>query len=302
MHETLSENYIGNIDSVKKEGKYYIVRGWVVPLAEAVSCNIGIEGFISIVPEERKDIYSQYRESHINYLRSGFSIVFDPKNEDTFIKVNNEDVFKIHAEVMESILLPSPRIKTEIVVLNNFYSDPGAVRQYALKQKYITSADQHIKRRSVKVFIPSWIQSKFEEVLGNKIKEFVGASGIFQFNTSEDIKRYYINNHEYTAIICLTPSAPESGGISTYKSKYTNLTHYATPADAHQRGVSIDELNTQTFNNNYYDSTNMISLDTIANIYNRLIIYNAKAIHANTTHFGATKEDGRLYHSFFFNC
>lgn len=302
VYETLDENFIGNIDSIKQEGKHYVVRGWVVPLITADACSISVEGFISIEPEERRDIYSYYKESHINYLRSGFKIVFAPTIEENIIKVNGKDVFKLNVEIFESVLVPSLRMKSEIIVTDNFYEDPNTVRSYALRQKYVTIDDKHINNRTQKAFMPSWIQSTFEKILNKSIRKFEPLSGVFTYKTANDRPFYHFDQQEYTGMICLSPQAPANTGISTYKSKITELTHCATPADAHSRNVTTDYLNNQSFNNNFYDSTNMTLIDTIANKYNRLIIYNSKAIHSDTAYFGSDKDTGNLFHVFFFNC
>jgi len=303
MYETLSNNFIGHIDSIKKEGAYYSIRGWVVPLLESADCMISNEGFISIAPEERKDIYNHFKQIHLNYLRSGFNVVLNPSSEETIIKVNGEDVFKIKLDLMESILLPNPRSWLDISVTNNFYNNPHAVREYALKQNYSITPNYQTKNRSVKSFTPSWIKNAFQLSLGKAIKEFVGPSGVFQYTTAKDQIEYHIEQHKYTALICLSIDAPTNTGISTFRSRKTELFGCATKGDAHAKNLTIEELNSLTLNNNnYYDCSNFEKVDIIANVFNRLIIYNSKNIHASSLNYGNTKENGKLFHTFFFNC
>jgi len=303
MHETLSKNFIGQIDSIKKTDKHYHIVGWVVPLITADSCYIGCEGFLSITPSERKDVYSYYKESHLNFLRSGFNIILDPKTEDVVIHVNGETVFKVQVEVMESVLQPNEYTKPELIVVDNFYKDVDAVRAYALKQEFVAKKDYHKGRRTIKSFIPHWIQGSFEKALSRPIREFTGATGVFQYCVAEDQVVYHYDMQEYAAMIYLSPDAPLNTGTSTYKSKHTGLMHAATEEDAQKFGKSVSEINAQSFNgNSFYDKTNMELVDSVANVYNRMVIFNARALHAATSYYGTTKENARLFHLFFFNC
>lgn len=301
MHETLSKKYIGNIDTVKKDGKNYIIRGWVVPVMELDACSIGCEGFISIAPEERQDIYNQYKQSHINYLRSGFVIIIEPTKENFNILVNGELTFTVKVDIMESILKPSVIQSQEIVIVNNFYSNPDAVRAYALQLDYVQEKNFYGGYRSAKSCIPSWIKGEFEKYLSKPIQKFTDISGTFQYCTSLDPLLHYINQQDYVAIVYLTPNAPLSTGISTFKSKITKLTHGATISDASEFNSAAYLLDNQSFNNNRQDRNNLETVDSVANIYNRLVIFNAKSIHAATSYFGQYKEDSRLVHMFFFS-
>ena len=42
-----------------------------------------------------------------------------------------------------------------------------------------------------------------------------------------------------------------------------------------------------------------LQMDKIGNIYNRLILFDAKSIHAASEYFGNYKENGRLFQLFF---
>ena len=52
---------------------------------------------------------------------------------------------------------------------------------------------------------------------------------------------------------------------------------------------------------NFLDGTAWEKTDEVANIYNRLVIWNAKLIHAASEYFGDKKENSRLFHMFFFD-
>jgi len=57
----------------------------------------------------------------------------------------------------------------------------------------------------------------------------------------------------------------------------------------------------KTFKTGFYDKTQFDEVDTVGNVYNRLVLFNARMIHAASEYFGTTKEDGRLFQLFFFD-
>ena len=173
MHQTLSKYFHGRINSIKKEGAHYHIRGWVAPLIESDSCNISCEGFVTISAEERPDIYNLYKQRNINYLRSGFNIILNPLNDETVIMVNGTVVFKINTDSMENILQPNIALDPKILIIDNFYSNPDKVREYALKQQF-TEKDEYSKiTRSLKCFKPSWMQQTLESLINKSITEFI---------------------------------------------------------------------------------------------------------------------------------
>ena len=52
---------------------------------------------------------------------------------------------------------------------------------------------------------------------------------------------------------------------------------------------------------NFYDSTTYEVVDTVANVYNRLVMFDSKTIHAATGYFGDAIENARFFHLFFFD-
>jgi hypothetical protein len=64
--------------------------------------------------------------------------------------------------------------------------------------------------------------------------------------------------------------------------------------------VSNEEHNS-VFKTGFYDSTQFDLVDSVGNVYNRLILFNAKMIHAAPTYFGERLDDSRLFQLFFFD-
>jgi hypothetical protein len=98
-------------------------------------------------------------------------------------------------------------------------------------------------------------------------------------------------------MVYLTPDAPLQSGTATYKSIHTGKTKFEEAVGEEYettfRGRS-DELN-------FYDKTSFEMVDNIANVYNRLVLFDSKNIHAAINYFGDTKENSRFFHLFFFD-
>ena len=61
-------------------------------------------------------------------------------------------------------------------------------------------------------------------------------------------------------------------------------------------------MNNKTeIDNSSQDLTRWEQVDKVGNIFNRLILFNAKRFHMSLDYFGNMKENGRLFQVFFFS-
>ena len=95
---------------------------------------------------------------------------------------------------------------------------------------------------------------------------------------------------QYTAdLIYLTPDAPYSCGTSLFAHKGTKLRN------------ENDFGNTNVFEGGYYDKSKFELVDTAGNVFNRLVLFDAKCIHSANEYFGTNLTNSRLFHLFFFD-
>ena len=179
----------------------------------------------------------------------------------------------------------------EVVVVDNFLSNPDDVRALALQQQYakMGSAGQ----RSVESFRDAMDPAVFEDLLCRKLSspwDHYPINGRFQFCTAEDPIVYHSDQQSHAGIIFLTPDAPVESGISLVKSKVTGARQ---PSDGKDPVV--------TYDGNLLDSTKWETVDKIGNIYNRLILWNGQLNHAPSCYFGNALENARLFWMFFFD-
>lgn len=178
-----------------------------------------------------------------------------------------------------------------IFVVDNFYTDPYAVREIALKQNFIEDLRYYKgKRTQVKYFVPG-TKKAFEEIIRQKITVWdeYGVNGIFQTCNAQDPLVYHTDLQQWAAMVYLTPNAPFESGTSLYAHKETKVRH------------SDDPRINECFSGGFYDKTKFELVDCVGNVFNRLVIFNGKCIHAPSQYFGQTLEDSRLFHMFFFD-
>lgn len=176
-------------------------------------------------------------------------------------------------------------------VVDNFYSDPYAVREYALKQEFKPEIEYFKGSRSLDQYFVPGTKEAFERIMGIKIREWEshGMCGRFQYCTAQDPLVYHNDGQTWAAMIYLNPDAPYCTGTSLYASKNG------------ARRTSDPQYSDEVYAGGFYDETKFELVDSIGNVFNRLFIFDAQNIHAASKYFGQTKEDSRLFHIFFFD-
>lgn len=324
MHETDNTYYIGFIDEHRSEtATTNKIIGWMVNKTGSsfTAKNITLvdtetRQLIPVNPEImlRADVHKAYwnrpyssnaPEEESKYFYCGFSIEYPNSVYKVTVCVNGADVFSLTSPQinLDEIIKPNRNTKPELIVVDNFYQDPDKVRDFALRQEFKADERYHKGNRTQRSYIPGWVKDEFSRLLNRQVSAFVGATGVFQYCVAKDNVVYHYDTQEYAAMVYLTPNAPLETGTQTFRSKLTGLYTAATEADAQRLGMSKQEIDKKSFNgNNFYDRHNMELVDSVANVYNRCVIFNARSLHAATSYFGDSKENARLFHLYFFNC
>jgi len=208
-------------------------------------------------------------------------------------------VFDLHKIAQEKTQLKSKKFNLNLnrhktpslFVVDNFYQDPNSIREYALTLEFVEDLRYFKGLRSREAYRPKILKECFEKIIGQKIHNWDdhGFNGVFQITNAQDPQVYHYDSQKWAGIIYLTPNAPLKSGTRLHKSILTG---------ARNR----DEENIDaSFDYGFYDSTKFDTVDDVGNIYNRLIIMDAKNIHSAGPYFGQNKENGRLIHLFFFD-
>jgi hypothetical protein len=186
---------------------------------------------------------------------------------------------------------PKYKFSKRAFIVDNFYADPHAVREYALQQEFFDDPGYIGRRTRTQHFFPG-VKESFEEIMGAKITEWesYGMNGRFQHNFAGEKLVYHCDDQMWAAMIYLTPDAPPSCGTSTFRHKETKVHHSSHPD-------IMKSFNQKTF----LDRTPYEVVDVFGNVFNRLVIFDGHLIHAASEYFGSDINDCRLWHMFFFD-
>jgi hypothetical protein len=306
-HKSNFSDIFWYIDSVnQKDNNLYEVNGWIF-------CETGTIQKIRIENNEyskkkyakniREDVKSFYPNIPDKFIGWTFTVDSNLINSPIDVILDSGLEYRNIGNINSWVVFNSgfnPNSYKDIIVVDNFYMNPDLVRNHAINNLSFLESDYHRGKRSDSKFILNGTLEKFEEILGRKIYNWNNpnyANGIFQYCTSTDPIVYHVDSQNYAAMVYLTPNAPLQSGTATYRSIYTKQTKFDDTNmefyDKTFKGLS-NELN-------FYDKTSFELVDNIANVYNRLILFNSKYIHAAVNYFGDTKDNSRFFHLFFFD-
>lgn len=177
-------------------------------------------------------------------------------------------------------------MKTNVIITDNFYSNPDGVRSWILQQEF-----KHYKYPGLrtKSFLTEDTKLTIQNLLMNagglvtNWNQEDGLTGSFELATSTD--RSWIHTDHYNTwagVLYLTPDAPLSSGTGIYQYKKTGAT-IASQLESYES----------------QDMTKWELCDVIANRYNRLVLYRSEMFHTSLDYFGHDLQTGRLFQLFF---
>jgi hypothetical protein len=177
-------------------------------------------------------------------------------------------------------------MKTNVIVTDNFYSNPDGVRSFILQQEFKNYEYPGLRTKSfltddTKQTIQSLLMNAGGLVLDWNQKD--GLTGSFELATAKDRSWIHTDHfNTWAGVLYLTPDAPLSGGTGIYQYKKTG----ATVAS------QLEKYEAQ-------DMTKWELCDIIANRYNRLVLYRSDMFHTSLDYFGSDLQTGRLFQLFF---
>ena len=281
MHTTLCKDVKGYIDSNKFKGWCYHIEKGVLPLRVKFKDTI-----IEVTVLDRTDLASFFKNPNIKMC--GWEVVTNIQESVLEMNIDNiwTPIFNLVNKLFEEYKVPT------FLVVDNFYKNPDDIRKFAMKQNFEESPKYHKGKRSINPeFRFPGLKERFERILGAKIKNWdhYGTNGCFQYCIAGDQAVYHCDGQQYAGVLFLTPDAPPQSGTRFYRSKHT------------KKMTVNDNERAKVFNSGYYDSTQFDEVDVVGNVYNRIVLFNAKLIHAAPIYFGTNVENGRLFQLFFFD-
>ncbi len=186
------------------------------------------------------------------------------------------------------------------LTIDDFYSNPMEVREFALKQDFAVRGNYPGMR--TKSFLNDSIKKRMRDILypfAGEITWWGGDyTGSFQYTTASDRSWIHADSTTDWAAVCyLTPDAPVSAGTGIFRQKKTGWMHY----DYKEAEKNPEYNKNAPSGDDMQDYTKWEMVDRVGNIFNRLIMYRADNYHVSLDYFGKDINDGRLFQVFFFN-
>ncbi len=198
-------------------------------------------------------------------------------------------------------------LRRTAVILDNFLDNPDEVRAFGLAQKFHEDRRYFRGQRSITAHPWECVKNAVERLLGLRVKNWDKhpTNGVFQFCVGGDQLVYHSDLNSYAAVLYLTPDAPPSAGTTLYRSKATRgrtvEESRVIMRDAEGFDYTEAQVEKEMYAGKLLDRTAWEVVDVFGNVYNRLVVWDAKLVHAASDYFGTCKEDGRLFQMYFWD-
>jgi hypothetical protein len=303
MHTTKDSQTFIHVESSLKNKNGYLVQGWIA----------SERGTITSFSTESSNLeyrFTRSREDVLEFYPNAVdSKEFIVQLPDAKIEIiaNFEDglgilIGNLYAGIIRTSGFMNHKNK-DVIVVDDFYADPDAVREFAMNNLEFQPSNYHKGERATQRFILDGTKEKLEEIMGLKITNWNHggyANGIFQFCTADQPIVYHVDQQMYAAMVYLTPDAPPQTGTAMYRSKVNGIRKF--PGQESRMGQEyVDVFKGLSNEMNFYDGTQFEKVDEVGNVYNRLVIFNSSQLHAATEYFGDAIDNARFFHMFFFD-
>ncbi len=197
-----------------------------------------------------------------------------------------------------------------VVVVDDFLRYPDEVRALALAQEYGADLRFFKGLRTHERFLWPNLREEFGRLLGRPITEWLGhgANGVFQQTSQDDPLVWHHDSQGYAAAIYLTPDPPPGSGTSFWRDRtYGCRRRPSHPLEAARLGnperiKAAEGIVYDPYNFEHADNWELV--ESVAGLYNRLVIWDAALIHSATSYSNfkkGTEARARLVQLFFFD-
>lgn len=287
MHETLISDVKGHIDQHSEKE----ASGWTLYPGHTVRAIDDKDTELPIELSQRPDVASFYKTDVGSCV--GWQVRFSP-DVTVILQIRTTGkwttVFVLNRGASASLAVAALAPPT-LIVVDGFYENPDIVRTFALQCNFIGDSKYHKGARTAETYRFPGIKERFEQILGRPVLnwENYGTNGCFQFCVGGDQIVYHHDTQQYAGVLYLTPDAPVGAGTSLFRAKKTKSMN------------GFDAVYGDTYPTGHLDPSAFDCVDTVGNVYNRLILFDSRMIHAASSYFGNSKENGRLFQLFFFD-
>jgi len=199
------------------------------------------------------------------------------------------DILEAHQDRGESAPVFNSR-SPDLVVVDDFFRDPDEVRSLALAQEFRSDLRYFKGLRSDTRFPWPHLREEFGRLLGRPVTEWLehAANGCFQQTSDRDPLVWHHDGQSYAAAVYLMPDAPPSSGTSFWRDRtYGCRRSPAHPLEAKRLGSAeaVSAAESVVYDpHNFETPDNWELVESVAGLYNRLVIWDAKLFHSATSY------------------
>lgn len=185
------------------------------------------------------------------------------------------------------------------MILDDFYENPMAVREWVLQQEfpivgnYPGKRTQSFASEEIRQHLQKFVRPLTGDItLWSDESNYFNANGCFQYTLETDVSWMHTDDNvtDWAGVLYLTPDAPLDSGTGLYR--FNDGTRFA---------VESDETHMALIHQNAGNMDAWDIVDQIGNVFNRLILFNAQHWHRSMEYFGDSKDNARLFQLFFFS-
>jgi hypothetical protein len=200
------------------------------------------------------------------------------------------------------------QFRKNLIVVDNFYSNPDAVRQFALTSEYEERGGKNWPGRdSLYEHGKEELTQMCSQIVGEKLTtKSCNKCSYFRMTKENEYGTQDIHFDPnpglvWAGVIYLTPTIHPTGGTKFWKHKENGWEFAPTQEEASKYGIHSHEDMVKFFNVDGKNRNKWIETDNISFRYNRLVLFNPFMFHSNGDWFGTTNQDARLVQLLFFH-
>ncbi|WP_410676924.1 DUF6445 family protein [Amycolatopsis sp. cmx-4-68] len=200
-------------------------------------------------------------------------------------------------------------MRDRTIVVDNFYANPDAVRERALRSQYADISPTDYPGFGSRMTIDSQsLRRRFAELVGAELNVDTARFtwGGFRFITEESARASKVHADtavDWAGMVYLTPDAPMSAGTGFFRHKPSGFDTPPTDRQARSLGYcDAAQFDDAVIRQDKADFSKWELIDQVEPMYNRLILFcGGEKYHAPLGGCGDSPETARLTHIFFFN-
>ena len=196
----------------------------------------------------------------------------------------------------------------DVIVVDNFYSEPQAIRKFALGVKYLRVPSYNVAAmQSVNAFFSDSTVKQIERCMGTRIyfNQQEAAFGKFRIMTKDDTARLHVHSdrHPWAGVLYLTPDNLSRGGTGFFWHKESGFSGPPTNAEIATSSYIRSQEHFEEIL--VRDSLNLSCWEMFHLVpykFNRLVLFRGSHFfHGTYKRFGCDAQTGRLTQNFFFS-